>query len=372
MKVIIVGAGASGVTAAISLKRKYKDADILVIEHLDKPLKKILATGNGKCNLGNRKLNVNNYSNPDFVRPILKQYGFEEQKEFFESINVKTKLMGDLEYPLSESAVTVRNALLDECERLKIKIHVSESVNAYNVTDKDIKVRTNSGIYSADKLIFALGGKSSPNLGSDGSLYSLLEKHGYKFGKIKPGLCPITTKENTRTIDGVRVKGNVSLLKEGKLIHKESGEVLFRSHGLSGIVIMNLSRLIAKETTAHYQIKIDMLEDEDVSSLKAYLAKHGEDKYLKAFFHPKLVEYIKANKLDVIKASKEFTFNFSDLSGYENSQVSVGGILLNQINDDLSSKKERGVYFVGELLDIDGPCGGYNLMWAFASALFVK
>lgn len=372
MRIIIVGAGASGITAAISLKRKHKDADILVIEHLDKALKKILATGNGKCNLGNNSIDISLYRNAEFVKPILEEYDFAKQKDFFESINIKTKLMGELLYPISESAVTVRNAMLAECEKLGIKIRLSEGVNAYNVTPNDIKVKTNSTIYSCDRLIFALGGKSSPNLGSDGSLFPLLEKHGYKFSKIKPGLCPIATKENTKVLDGVRVKGKVSLLSDGKLIHDESGEILFKSHGLSGIVIMNISRIIARDISKKYIIKIDQLEDEDIASLQNYLSKKGEESYLNAYFHPKMIEYIQRNKLDLIKASKELSFNFDELDSYEHSQVSVGGIVLDQINPDLSSKKEKGVYFIGELLDVDGPCGGYNLMWAFASALHLN
>ena len=372
MRIIIVGAGASGITAAISLKRQHKDADVLVIEHLDKALKKILATGNGKCNLGNNSIDVDAYRNAEFVKPILKEYDFNAQRDFFESINIKTKLMGELLYPISESAVTVRNAMLAECDKLGIKIHLSEGMKDYNVTPKEIKVLTNTTIYSCDKLIFALGGKSSPNLGSDGSLFPMLEKHGYKFSKIKPGLCPIITKENTKVLDGVRVKGKVSLLSEGKLIHQESGEILFKSHGLSGIVIMNVSRIIARDISEKYIIKIDQLVNEDIDSLKTYLFKKGEESYLSAYFHPKMIEYIQRNKLDLIKASKELSFTFDELDSYEHSQISVGGIELSQINNDLSSKKERGVYFIGELLDVDGPCGGYNLMWAFASALSLK
>ena len=370
MKVIIIGAGASGITAAISLKRKYKDVDVLVIEHLDKPLKKILATGNGKCNLGNANINVELYNNSSFVKPILDEYDFDAQRRFFESINVKTKLVGDLLYPISESALTVRNALLKECNKLGIKINVSESIIDYKVGSQ-IEVTTDKGEYVADKLIFATGAKSSPQLGSDGSVYSLLKKHNYNIKDINPGLCPIITKEKTKLIDGVRVKANVSLLKEGKLIHQEEGEVLFKEHGLSGIVIMNISSSIARDLKASYQIKIDQLPNIPYAELVSFLKSHSKEEYLDAYFHPKMALYLKDVK-DVIKASKELTFAFDKLDDFTHSQVSVGGLSLKEVNSSLMSKKEKGVYFLGELLDVDGPCGGYNLMWAFATGLFIK
>lgn len=371
MKVLIVGAGASGITTAISIKRRYPNDDITVVEHLDKPLKKILATGNGRCNFGNSNININRYSNSSFVEPILKEYGFQKQLEFFDSISIKHKMIGELAYPMSESAVSVRNALLNECEKLGITINTSENISDYNV-GTTISVTTNLKKYEVDKLVFATGGKSSPNLGSDGSIYALLKKHGYSIKDIQPGLCPIRTSEKTKELDGVRVKGTVSLFKDNKLIHQEDGEILFKDHGLSGIVIMNIASIIARDIHAKYQIKIDQLKEYSKEKLDKYLTEKGKGNYLQAFFHPKMIDFIKRANLDTIKASKELPFTFESLDSFEHSQVSVGGLSINNVDKNLMSTLENNVYFVGEILDVDGPCGGYNLMWAIGSALYLK
>ncbi|MCR5332674.1 MAG: aminoacetone oxidase family FAD-binding enzyme [Bacilli bacterium] len=371
MRVLIVGAGVSGITSAINVKRTYPNDDVLVIEHLDKPLKKILATGNGKCNFGNAALDINRYSNPLFVEPILKEYDFKKQMDFYDSISIKYKLFGELAYPMSESAVSVRNALLNECKKLGIKINLSESIIDYKV-GKEIEVKTDKNIYKVDKLVFAAGGCSQKNLGSDGSVFTLLKKHGYDIVPPLPGLCPIKTKERMKVLDGVRAKSLVSLYKDGKLIHEEAGEVLFRDHGLSGIVIMNISSFIARDLNKKYEIQIDQLPDTSIEELKKYLSDKGKEMYLQSLFHPKMIEYIQNNLLEPIKASKELSFHFEELDSFEHSQVTIGGLNVKEATDKLESKKEKNVYFLGEMLNIDGPCGGYNLMWAVGSALYVK
>ncbi len=256
MRVLIIGAGVSGITCAINIKRTYPGDDITVIEHLDKPLKKILATGNGKCNFANANLDINKYSNPKFVESILREYDFKKQMDFYDSVSIRYKLINELAYPMSESAITVRNALLNECKKLGIKINLSEAIIDYEAK-KEITVKTDKNIYKVDKLVFATGGCSQKNLGSDGSLFSLLSKHGYSIIPPLAGLCPIITKEKMKVLDGVRVKALVSLYKDGKEIHKESGEVLFKDHGLSGIVIMNISSIIARDTKRKYEIMIE-------------------------------------------------------------------------------------------------------------------
>ena len=158
MKILIVGAGASGLVAAINYKRNHKNDDVLVIEQLDKPLKKLLATGNGKCNLGNANIDFNKYNNPSFAQQIIEDY---DTKTFFSSINVETKEMGELLYPVSESAVSVKDALLTEISKLKIKINLEEKLVDYEAS-KTIKVTTNKNVYYVDKLFLAGGLKSSP------------------------------------------------------------------------------------------------------------------------------------------------------------------------------------------------------------------
>ena len=371
MKVIVIGAGASGVTAAINYKRHHKSDDVLIIEHLDKPLKKILATGNGKCNLGNSNIDFSRYNDPLFAKEVITGYDY---KEFFDSISIQTKLIDNLAYPVSESAVSVRDALLHECDKLGIKINVEESFLDYEITS-NIKVLTSKNTYTCDKLILSGGLCSSPKLGSDGSVISVLKKHGYKIVDYKPGLSPLHTVEKTKAIDGIRCKANVKLYANNKLIHEELGEVLFKDHGLSGIVIFNVMSVIARNHDLKHRIVLDLLPDFDVSYLENYRSSHSFNEFMQAFINPKISAYLKDRfntENAIFNALKAIEFTFDKSYGFDFSQVSVGGVENSEITTHMMSKREKNVYIIGELLNIDGPCGGYNLTWAFASALKVN
>jgi len=368
MKVLVVGAGASGCVAAINYKRNHPHDDVLIIEHLSSPLKKLLATGNGRCNLANSSIDISRYSNPKFVENILKEYDYEK---FFDSISIKTKNIDDLVYPMSESAVSVKNALLNEIEKLGIKINLEEKLIDYKLEDKII-VQTNKNAYIVNKLFIATSLCSSSKLGSDGSIISILNKHNYLIKEPLPGLCPIRTKENTKYVDGIRTKCEVKLSQNNELIHREKGEVLFKKDGLSGIVIFNIASLIARSDKNANKISLDLLPDFSIEEIENYRKSHTFNGFLQAFFNPKLSQYLLARFKDenaLIKAIKNLEFTFKDFYGFDFSQVSVGGVSLGMVNPSLESKKEKGVFLLGEILDIDGPCGGYNLTWAFASAI---
>lgn len=370
MKVIIIGAGAAGSAAAINYKRNHLNDDVLIIEQLDKPLKKILATGNGKCNLGNSNIDFKRYNNPDYALKVIKNYDY---KDFFNSISIQTKLMGELAYPVSESAVSVREALLNEIRKLKIKINVEEKLLNYDFKGK-INVITDKNRYECDKLILAGGLKSSPKLGSDGSILEILKRHGYKIENPQPGLSPLYTTEKTKELDGVRVKAVVKLYDALKLVHEEAGEVLFKDHGLSGIVIFNIMSIIARNPNGKFKIVLDLLPEFEETYLANYLKEHSTDEFLLAFVNPKLGSYLKIKtplNRDLAKLVKNLEFTFDKSYGFDFSQVSVGGVSLEDVDENLMSKREKGVYIIGELLNIDGPCGGYNLTWAFASAFTV-
>ena len=368
MKILIVGAGASGIVAAINYKRNHKDADVLVIERLDSSLKKLLASGNGKCNLGNSNIDFSLYNNPAFAESIIKGYDY---KKFFSSISIETKTFGDLAYPVSESAVSVKEALLNSAKNLGISVKNAEKLVDFTVKDK-IEVITDKAKYSVDKLYLAGGLKSSPKLGSDGSVLDVLTKHGYKIKSPEAGLCPLYTKEKTKLVDGIRVKSTVNLFKNGKLIHKEDGEVLFKEHGLSGIVIFNTTSIISRDPKQSYKISLDLLPDFTLEYLKNYRNSHKFSELLLAFLNPKLSKYLTerfANEDQVFTALKNLEFTFDKSYGFDYSQVTVGGIDVSEVDEKLMSKLEKNVYIIGELIDIDGPCGGYNLTWAFASAI---
>ena len=368
MKIIIIGGGASGIVAAINYKRNHKGDDVLVIEQLAAPLKKLLASGNGKCNLGNSNIDYSLYNNPEFAKSIIEGYDY---KEFFSSISIETKTVGDLAYPVSESAVSVKEALLNSCQKLSISIKTEEKLIDYSVKDR-IEVVTNNGKYIADKLYFAGGLKSSPKLGSDGSVLDILNKHGYEIKAPQPGLSPLYTKEKTKLIDGIRIKAHVNLYENNKLVHEEDGEVLFKEHGLSGIVIFNTMSLIARAPEKEHTISLDLLPDFAEKYLENYRNSHKFSEFLLAFLNPKISAYLQErfkNENAIFRSVKDLRFTFDKSYGFDFSQVSVGGIKISEIDENLMSKREKNVFIIGELLDIDGPCGGYNLTWAFASAI---
>ena len=374
MKIGVVGAGVSGIIFAINRKMKHPRDEVIVFEHLDKPLKKILSTGNGKCNIGNKIPHRESGKNA-IIGTILNEYGYEKQKEFLNSLNIQTKLVNGLEYPITESAITVRNLLLQSVEEKGIKIITDISIIDYKMIDDGIEVETDKGIHYFDRLVFATGGKSSPKLGSDGSILPILKKHDYIIDELIPALCPIKTVEKTKVLDGTRVKAVVTLFSDKKETFKEEGEVLFKEHGLSGIVIFNASRIIAKNIYKLNELKIDLLPSILEKDLNIYLKEKGRDTLLNSYLHPNLVKYIKDLKIKddrLVTTIKALPFTFQELYGFDHSQISVGGIRFEELSTQLESLKENGVYFLGELLDYDAPCGGYNLMWAIATALYLS
>lgn len=368
MRVAVIGGGVSGSTFAINRKRNHPSDEVFIFEHSDKLLKKVLATGNGKCNIANTgELIYNN----ELATRIVNKYNYEYQNRFLDSLNIKTKLVGNLSYPMSESAVTVRNAFLKEIEKLGIKVITECNLLDYVKENNGYLLKTNKGEYHFDEAVFSTGGKSLPKSGSDGSLVDLLVKHGYQFKEFAPALCPIYTKENTRLLDGTRVKTKVTLKSDNKIVFEECGEVLFKEKGLSGIVIFNASRIIAHDLKKKYEILLDLLPDVELDELDAFLRKNDKETLLEKYLHPNLVKYFLKENKDM-KSIKSLRFNFDKLYGFENSQISVGGLNISEVNENLESNKEKGIFFIGEILDIDAPCGGYNLMWAIASGLSLK
>ena len=369
MKIIIIGAGASGIAAAINLKRKNPEDNILVLEHQDRPLKKILATGNGKCNIGNRLLKPNDLGDHQIITSVFNGYSFEDYQKYVESFSFKTRLNGNLLYPISESAQTVRNQMLFMCKKLGVEIKCNEKLLSYTTTN-GIHIKTNVAEYSCDKLIIACGGKSSSQLGSDGSIFPILEKHNYQISKLKPGLVPIKTVEKTKLIDGVRVKGCLKLIQNNNVIWSEEGEILFKDHGLSGIVTLNASNIIANIVNKDLKICIDLLPEINEEQLEKYQQITGKSTFLSEYLQPKMIAYFRENKFDenIAYYLKNLPFTFDDFYSFENSQITIGGISLDDVKSSLESKFEPGVYFIGEVLDVQGPCGGYNLTWALLSA----
>ena len=353
MKIGIVGGGASGTFAAIRIKELNPSFDVTIIERNDKLMKKVAVTGNGRCNYANLGNLEGKYNNP-FANQIINNLRPTELVDIFEGYGIHPTKIDNLVFPISLSAQTVILMLNKRLEELGIKICLNEKVIDYQINNSQCLLKTDKQTHVFDKIVFSCGGKAYPQLGTDGSLFDILRQHGYQIETLSPSLSPIKVKENTKKISGQRVKCLVSLIYKDKSYYSEEGEVLFKDDGLSGIVMLNMSQ------------KINELSDKKAVKIVLDLAPNNKvkpDQYLE-FVHPKVAAYLSENNLSI----NQLTFTFKNFYDFNIAEVSHGGVSLNNITNDLQSKKENNVFFTGEVLDVDGMCGGYNLMFAFASA----
>jgi len=355
MRVGIIGGGASGAYLAIRLKELNPSLSVAIIERNDKLLKKISVTGNGRCNYANLGGTKGKYNNDEFANQILNNLTPDELINNFDRYGIHPTKIDNLVYPVSLSAQTVMMMLEKRIEQLGIEVYLNEDALDYKKGQQEYSLKTNKQIHVFDALVFASGGKAYPQLGTNGAVLEMLKQHGYSIEELSPSLSPVKTKENTKKISGQRVKCSVSLINNGKLFYEESGEVLFKDDGLSGIVILNMST------------KINSLKDKNGVKLVLDLAKgfnNLKKEEYEQYVHPKIANYLKENNLDIHQVS----FTFKNFYDYNIAEVSHGGVNVNEVNSSLESKKENNIFFTGELLDVDGMCGGYNLMFAFASA----
>lgn len=353
MKIGIIGGGASGTFVAIRIKELNPSFDVTIIERNDKLMKKIAVTGNGRCNYANLGSLEGKYNNP-FANQIINNLKPTELVDLFEGYGIHPTKIDNLVFPISLSAQTVILMLNKRLEELDINICLNEKVLDYQVNNDQCILKTDKQTHVFDKLVFSCGGKAYPQMGTDGSLFDVLKQHGYQIEALSPSLSPIKVKENVKKISGQRVKCLVSLLYKDKLYYAEEGEVLFKDDGLSGIVMLNMSQ------------KINELADKKAVKIVLDLVPNNKvrpNQYLE-FVHPKVASYLTDNNLSI----NQLTFTFKNFYDFNIAEVSHGGVSLKDITSGLQSKKENKVFFTGEVLDVDGVCGGYNLMFAFASA----
>ena len=353
MRICVIGGGASGTFAAIRIKELNPSFDVTIIERNDKLMKKVAVTGNGRCNYANLGSLEGKYNNP-FANQIINNLKPTELVDVFERYGIHPTKIDNLIFPISLSAQTVILMLNKRLEELGIKVFLDEKVLDYQIKNNQCELKTDKQIHVFDKIVFSCGGKAYPQLGTDGSLFDILRQHGYQIETLSPSLSPIKVKENVKKVSGQRVKCLVSLIYKDKLYYAEEGEVLFKDDGLSGIVMLNMSQ------------KINELSDKKTIKIVLDLAPNNKvkpDQYLE-FVHPKVASYLTDNNLSI----NALTFTFKNFYDFNIAEVSHGGVSLKDITSGLQSKKENDVFFTGEVLDIDGMCGGYNLMFAFASA----
>lgn len=394
--IIIAGAGASGLTAGIHAARN--GAHVLILEHMERAGKKILATGNGKCNFTNEKQGIAYYNgkNPAFVLPALRQFGLSETLVFFDELGVyPKKKKNGCYYPSSGQAVSVLEALLMECRRLNVRI-------AYNVGIREIKkekegfsFHTKQGIFESRCCIIATGGKSAKKTGSDGSGNLYIEKFGHKLTDIVPALVQLQGKQSfLKEIAGIRADGKVSIYIEKEKIAEDTGELQLTEFGVSGIPAFQVSRcasqalLEGKKVFATLNFLPDLSRGEAQDLMERRFLCYGKGKKaaqaLIGLFPDKLnLVLLKEARISPDKAagdctieelkclaekSQDLRVDITGTKGFDHAQVSAGGVDTSEVNPTtMESRLIPGLYFAGEVLDVDGMCGGYNLQWAWSS-----
>lgn len=399
-KVVVIGAGASGMLAAIFAAKNKNEVTILEKNNICG--KKILATGNGRCNYWNEDQRIFHYRsfNLNKVKCILSDENKNEILEFFKQIGIEPKIKNGYYYPFSNQAVSMQNALITEVNRLNIKLELNTEVKEIEKNADRFKIKTqNEKIIYADSVIISTGSKAAPKTGSDGLGYKILKQMGHNIIKPLPALVQLKLDEKfLKDWDGVRAEVKINFLENGKKQCEEKGEIQLTNYGVSGICVFNLSGRIARglDEKKQEEIEINFLDGLNINSKedfinwmdKRQISVEGRniEQLLEGVLNYKLVKVIiQKSKLNSkckwegleLKQKIELAGNITNLrlkvigtNSYDKAQVCTGGIHLDEIDEKtMESKKVKKLYITGELLDVDGDCGGYNLEWAWITGM---
>lgn len=393
--VVIVGGGAAGLFAAVYLKQKNPGLSVRILESQPRVGKKLALTGNGRCNITNRNIDISRYhgNNPEFALAALQKYDLSFCRSFFEGIGVPFVFEEDKGYPASLQASSVVDCLRFAADELGVITHLETKVNSIYLTKSGYMVCSDKMQFAAKKVIIAAGLLSGgERLGCDGSVLEILKKADYKTAKTHPAIVQLKTETDiVKQLKGIKIDALASLVHKGNTLKQEFGEVLFCDYGLSGPAVLQLSGSAAK-LKENTEISLDIMPDTDFNSLFEDLkirAERLKNRNLEEFFtgmlNKRLGQVILksaglklGDRTDTLKQDslkriasliKSFSFKVTGTNGFLNSQVTSGGLLTEQfLPDTMESKTNKGLYAVGEILDIDGDCGGFNLQWAWSSA----
>jgi predicted Rossmann fold flavoprotein len=392
---IIIGGGACGIMSAIISAKQ--DLKVLIIEKLPKIAQKLKASGGGRCNLTN-KLPTQTFidkfgKNGRFIRDSLQKFDSNKLLNFFKEIGVEThSLDGFRVFPTSHNSSTIIEALIKELNRLNIQIITSTKVEKILVSDKKvIGVQTTKGEFKSEKIVLATGGAGYPMLGTEGDGFKLSEEIGHKITDIFPAMMPLKVKEKwvnnckSDTIGKAIIKVN---LKKYKNL-KAEGDLIFTKDGIRGPVVLDFAREITPLLSKFDEVPIvinlvkgknqeelkELLKDNFIENCKKLLAKSIlneifilsglDNNFLEKTTKIEIKQKIK-NRIIELMTNMPLTITGSD--GFKMAMITRGGVSLKEINPKtMESKIVKGLYFCGEVVDIDGPCGGYNLQWAFSS-----
>ncbi len=379
----IIGGGAAGLAAAIMAARRGKS--VLLLERLPRVGKKILSTGNGRCNIANAHILPENYHGKDasFSKDALSLFPVSETASFFASIGVPLfeGENGRL-YPKSLQASSVLDLMRIELSRLGVSETVDTYITSLSKKGDGFLLKSEDGkAFSAKTVICAFGGKAAPSMGTDGSGYDLLKPFGHTLIKPLPSLCQLKTENPMRALKGVKHEGEATIYVGGKEARTTKGEILFTDYGISGPPVFNLSRIASEGIAAGKKVTVslNLLPEYTEDGIFQMLRKRRKElPHLdgESFLYgllPKLLgrEVLKRAKSDRDLAYQlhSLTLTVSGVMPWANAQVTAGGIDTKDVNPKtMESNLCPGLYLIGELLDVDGDCGGYNLQWAWSSA----
>lgn len=395
MKVGIIGAGASGVFAALVLKQNY--IDTTVIERNANALKKIYATGNGRCNFTNRNVSYKNYhgENPKFTISAIKKFDNYDVIEFFNDMGIpEVELENGKIFPKSLQASSIVKQMMCLANHLEVEFIFDSFVDDVRKNGDVFEVKSNDSIYKFDYLIVACGSKAYKKSGSDGNGYILMKKLGHNIVKTHPGIVQLRLNgDSFKKMSGTKFKANAKLVVDGKEVFEFYHDVLFTDYGISGPTILQLSgeAIRAKNNGLDVKIRIDTV-DLDENKLYEHLIYIISLNYYKkinellvGLINDNLIEEVLNQAginydINVCELSKEEIYKLAhtlknlefSVSGYkdeDSGQITCGGVDTDEINPStMESKKIKNLYIIGEIMDVDGDCGGYNLQWAFSSA----
>lgn len=388
MRIGIIGGGASGLVAAINAVSEYNE--VIILERNEECGKKILATGNGRCNYWNTDQDLSHYesSTKYLIKELINDETEKEVLNFFDKLGIIPKIKNGYYYPISNQAISIRNSLIDECIDNIVKIHANYLVESIEIKNDKFIINNEEEF---DKIIISTGSFASPKTGSDGMGYKFLRKLGHTIIKPLPSLVQLNTKNYSflKEWKGIRSDVEITLVEDGQEIKKQTGEIQLTDYGISGICVFNLSNEVSRGlyNNKKEEILINFLPELTEEQLINLLSsKRSIRRVLTGILNNKLVEIVlnlnslkkldKYNDLSEVKKKElidtllRFKVEIESTKSFNESQVSSGGVSLEEINlKTMESKLVKNLYITGELLDITGECGGYNLGIAWRTGI---
>lgn len=393
---IVVGAGAAGLIASITAARTGRK--VLLLEQNSKIGKKILVSGNGKCNIDNRHISARRFhgENPDFIDEVLNGYGFEVVEKFFTSIGLE--LIEGKEgkmFPMSLQASSVVELLEFEAQKRGVQILCDCAVTSLSKNDDTFTVETSQGSKRCKKLLLASGSPAAPQLGGSNSGYAFATKMGHSLIPRHPSLVQLCSEEQwVKACAGVKVAGLAKLYANGEYVTEKKGDLLFTNYGISGLAILDLSREVSTRLADYdyCELSLDLmpgLSKEKLTNLLINRLDTASEKPVEIWLHgilnKKLIHIIREqskcrarreselNRKEVGKlvyAIKNLKLSINDTKGFKGAEVATGGVNTAEVNPQtMESKLVPGLYFAGEILDVDGDRGGFNFHFAWVSGL---